>query len=304
MNRTAGFLFVLMTAVMLITAEPAHALGKKRRAQDTQAFPVRTVSVGRIYDTGFKLPDGRTQVNMQQALPILLATQIADGSDKIRVAALGSAPSRYVISGGVTSFVAEVADFGVTFGYKPGTGDVGNGSLQGANGKVDVRIGELEMDFHIVDTSVTPNVIVVAKFAAARDLGVQLEASMDFGDIDLGARFVYDSPVTKFFRRALKKIVERMSADPQTNFRMDWEATLTRVDFNLKRVFFGAGLRDGIEPRNVFTVYDGNRRMGEIRVERAEIDESSAFFKDDADGRLLESSRQGDPVRVFFKQAP
>ncbi|MBI2606151.1 MAG: hypothetical protein HYW49_08740 [Deltaproteobacteria bacterium] len=304
MNRTRAVFLVLTIFLVSSAGGTAHAMGKKRRAQDTQAFPVRTVSVGRIYDTGFKLPDGRNQVNMQQALPILLATQIADGSDKIRVAALGGTPARYVISGGVTSFVAEVADFGVTFGYKPGTGDVGNGSLQGANGKVDVRIGELEMDFHVVDTSVTPNVVVVAKFASARDLGVKLEATMDFGDIDLGARFVYDSPVTKFFRRALKKIVERMSEDPQTNFRMDWEAALTRVDFDLKRVFFEAGLRDGIEPRNVFTVYDGDRRIGEIRVERAELDQSSAFFKDDADGRLLKSSRQGDPVRVFFKQAP
>lgn len=308
--KQAFFLFVVsQVAALSLATSNVHAFGGRRPSAPsngigTQAFPARVVSVGTIYDTAFKLPDSRgMNVDMKKVLPVMLATQATEAGDKIRIASLEAPASRYVITGGLTSFVAEVNGFGITFGYKPSNGgDVGNGQLTGGEGKVDVRIGELEMDFHIVDTQ--SNQIVVAKFASANDLGVSLHAQVDFSQYQTALDFTRDSPIGKVIRRAMTKVIQKMTEDPKTNFYMDWSSKLAGVNLDLKRVFFNAGMVDSIQDGNVFTVYDGNVRLGEIKVEKADRASSTAYFVNDKDDKLLKSARAGDDVRVYFKEAP
>ena len=213
--------------------------------------------------------------------------------------------ARYVITGGVTSFVAEIATLGITFGYKP-QGDVGQGGLTGGEGKVKVRIGQLEMDFQIVDTQT--GVVVVAKHASANDFGIDLEAEVDFNSSDWGplnARFIYDSPLTPFFRKVLGRVISKMAEDPHTNFMMDWQTQVTRLNLSKKKLSIGTGMRGGIVTNNVLSVYDREaNHIGEIKVESADMESSTAAFKDDDDGRKLQASQIGDDVKIFFKEIP
>ena len=83
--------------------------------------------------------------------------------------------------------------------------------------------------------------------------------------------------------------------------------SLLKVAF-AEKIFFSAGNRDSIAGGNVFTVYDNNdMRLGEIKVRQAqdvEFEQTAASFKDDPNGALLKSVRQGDAVKIFFKGAP
>ncbi len=303
-RRKYGFAVFIFTLISM----NAFAFGKKRvdPNADTQAFPARTISLGKIYNTGFKLPDGKTQVDFQQALPIVIATTFTDFNDKIRIADLNNPPSstRYVVNGGVTSFVAEVAGLNIVFGYKPQIGDIGVGKLTGGEGKVKVVVSEFEMDFQIVDTQASPPTIIVAKYASARDVSVKLEFNIDFGQIQAGLDFVYNSPATETFRRLIRKVVDKMVQDPRTNFYLDWTGLVSKVDYDNHTLMINSGMRQAVGQNNVFTVYNGSDRIGEIRIDRLELDQAQAHFKDDDQFVKLNSTKAGDNLKVFFEKSP
>lgn len=306
-KKTSYSVLVSSVVLMIITnSQNAYSFGKKRvdPNADTQAFPARVVSLGKIYETGFKLPDGKSVVDFEQSLPIVIATTFTDFNDKIRIADLNTPPSHYVLNGGVTSFDANVVGLNVRFGYKPGVGDIGQGTIPSGTGTVGVKLNEFTMDFHIVDTESSPPTIIAAKFASAKELKIDLKVDIDFGQYQGGLDFVYNSPVTAVFRRLIRKVVDKMVEDPRTNFYMDWFGSISKVDYDNNTLFINAGMRQGIGQNNVFTVYDGTNRIGEIRVDRLELDQSLAHYKDDTQNTMLKSTKSGDSVRIFFGKSP
>ncbi|MEW6057444.1 MAG: hypothetical protein AB1540_12600 [Bdellovibrionota bacterium] len=300
----AAFCFVLTPSLAL-------AFGKKRKEPAppsvTQAYPTRVISIGRFLDTPFLLPDGKTRVDMGLLLPELARTEVTQATNKFRVSAQAGEGNgtlaRFVLRGGITSFEATSTSANIRFGYKPGLGDLASGVLSGAEGTLSFAIGSLGIDFHIIDTE-RQEVVAVGKGSALTGNG-KLEVSLDFKDIKSGADFVFNSPMSKVFRAAMRKAIDQMAKDPNTNFFMDWGATVTKVNYDLKRIFFGAGARDEIKPGNVFTLYDNaSMRIGEALVYETQHDQSVAAMRDDADQRLLRSVRAGDQVKIYYSEGP
>ncbi len=327
-----GVFFLLS---VFLFPDRAHPFGKKRKTveqpTETQAYPARYIAIGKLYDANFTLPDGKTKVDSSVALPQILITEMSN-SKKFRpiapimncvglaldaVAFTSSesssckssgnftdvASTRYVFRGGITSFEANIFSLGIKFGWKPGQ-DINSGNLKGGEGKVTLNVSELGMDFFIEDTAHIQRPVVIAKNASARELGLTLDVDIDFGSIETGVDFVWNSPVTPIFRSLIRKVINKMIQDPRTNFFLDWEANVIGVDLELKHLIFNAGLWDEVAAKNIFTVYDGLKRIGEIKVLNADHNNSSASFKDDSSDHLLKSVRQGDAVRLYFKETP
>lgn len=299
-----------LLAIMLIPAD-LHAFGKKRspnaEPKDTQAYPVRNISLGEISKTPFVLPDGKTPIDMSVALPELVQAVIEQTTHKFRVQ--NSAPSeefkpRYVFEGGVTSFEASIFEGKIKFGYKPGVGDIGEGVLTGVEGAVKVNLGSLGVAFRIIDTE-RGNETVASAMANAIAPGGSLEVVIDFGAIKTGPEFVLHPQMSKVFKSAIAKAVKKIVEDPSTNFLMDWSAQVTRVNRDSKRVEFNAGMRDDIQVNNVFRVYDGdNRLIGILKARETDHEFSSANFKDDSNDKKLNSVREGDAVKIYFQKNP
>lgn len=252
------------------------------------------------------LPDGKTRVDMSVMLPELILSEMVQSQNKLRprdATPVDDDKDRYILKGGLTSFEAENLKFSVKIGYKPGQGDVGSGSLVGVNGKVAFTIGTMEMDFHIIDTK--RHEVVAVGYGSALTGGGTIGVELDFGVIKTPMDFVYNSPMAPHFRKAVREAVLKMANNPWTNFLMDWTSSVLRVNRELGSIFFSSGARDGIEVNNVFTIYDRDDiRIGEVKVRSAEHEQSSAAFKDDSTGKLLESVRAGDSVKIFFKDTP
>jgi hypothetical protein len=316
-------IFMTLTRSLLISIlcftlfpAPSHAFGKKKPSApsepaDTQSYPTRVVSFGPFIDTPFTLPDGKTLIDVKSLLPLLVLTEMQQATNRLRgrgVIAPGSDnenKDRYELRGGITSFEASAFSGSISFGYKPGAGDIGHGVLVGGEGKVSFKIGSLGMDFNIVDNQ-RHEVVAVGRGSALSG-GVDLTVDLDFGVIKTPVDFVFNSPMTPIFRAAARNAILQMANDPNTNFFMDWDAQVTKIDMNLKRIFFNAGARDGIAASNVFTVYDDHEmRLGEIKVDGNVLDhdQAGAYFKADPNSTLINSTRIGDSVKIFFKDVP
>lgn len=307
-----SFLVVSVLAVSCLP-DAAFAFGKKRPAPpsepaDTQAYPTRIVSFGKFLSTPFMLPDGKTKVDMAVMLPEIMMTEMLQSQKKLRPRG-NSTPvdadpeDRFVLKGGVTAFEASNMSGSITIGYKPGVGDIGRGTLEGIEGKVTLNVGRLDMDFRIVDTE--RDQVVAAGHGSALMPGVTLEVDIDFGAIDTGADFVLKGPLAPIFRSAARKAILQMANDQDTNFLMSWSASVTRVNADVKRVFFSSGARDEIKVNDLFTIYDSNdMRIGEVKVRDAQHEQSAAQFKDDTNDKLLNSVRPGDTVKIFYHKPP
>ncbi len=308
---------LLLSLVVIALPTTGHAFGKKAPKPpappaETQAFPTRDILFGKFLPTVFTLPDGKTKVDMSVELPDLLLTQLTQSQKVLRVtdataaatdAGEGATPARYVLKGGLTSFEANNVTNSITIGYAPGVGDIGGGVLTGAEGTLSFNVGSLEMDFHIVDTQ-RQEVVAVGKGSALTG-GVGLTVDLNFGGIKVADDFIYRSAMTPHFQKAARDAILQMARDPNTNFLMDWSAQITNVNLTLGTLFFNSGARDQLSVGNMFTLYDNNSmRIGELRVQTVEHEQSSAVFKNDSDGKLLNSARNGDAVKIFFKSAP
>lgn len=307
-----AFLTSVLLLCSLSTLSEVHAFSKKRpkpqpqptSPAESQAYPTRVISFGKFLSTPFTLPDGKTKIDMSVMLPELLLTEMHQAQNKLRARGTapieGPEPDRFVLKGGITAFEASTMTGQITIGWKPGVGDIGNGIVSGAEGKVTLNVGVLDMDFHIVDTQRQQVVAVGRGHAVPAGLGAAV--TVDFGFIQTGADFVYRSPMAPLFRKAAREAVLQMARDPQTNFLMDWDAEVSRVLPEVGRVFFNAGARDDIHPGNVFTVYDSDfMRLGEVKVQSVEHESSGATYEDDPNGKLLGNTRVGDAVKIYFK---
>lgn len=311
---------VFCSIVLGLYSAEVHAFGSKRsnpvstEPPDTQAYPTRLVVMGEFFNTPISLPnEEKTIVDLKSLLPLLVVTEMSQVTSKIRVRASGqpnvaidrSLPeNRFELRGGITSFEASAFSGGVRFGYKPGIGDISNGAtLTGAQGSVTFKIGTLGMDYHIVDHQ-RKEVVAVGRGNAVVG-GVDLNVTLNFGDIETAADFVYRSPMTPIFRSAAREAILQMVNDPATNFYMDWTGSVTRLNFDFGKIFLNVGARDSIGLSNVFTVYDASdMRLGEIKVNSVEHEQSSAFFKNDSNQKILRSVRVGDRVKIYFPFVP
>lgn len=303
--------FLIPLCITLIPTD-VYAFGKKRTTPsepaDTQAYPVRDIMMGSISKTPFVLPDGKTPVDMSVVLPDLVQGVIEKTTSKFRVhksiPGAETRPARFAFEGGVTSFEASIFEGKIKFGYKPGVGDIGEGTLSGIEGAVKVNIGSLGVAFRIIDLE-RGNETVASAMANAVAPGGSLEVTIDFGAIKVGPEFVLNPEMAKVFNTAISKAVAAMAKDAQTNFLMDWTAVVSRVNRDTKRVDFNSGMRDDIQVNNVFRVYaEDDRLLGLLKVREVDHESSSAVFKDDASDKLLNSVREGDAVKIYFRKNP
>lgn len=319
MHRYLRTLSVLFIFTCVAYTQEANAFGKRRvltrkpaatpAASDTQAYPARTVSIGTLYDAQFFLPDGKTKVDSGLALKEILLTEISRATAKLHVEGLeipasepGSENQRFVIRGGITAFEANLTEWGLRFGYQRGTGDIGEGTAIGLNGEAKVQVGRLEVDFYIFDKK--RREIVGVGSGDARLLGLNLNITANFDDLETGMDFVRQAKVAAIFRSVVREAISNLVKSPRTNFLMDWERTVSAVDVDTHVLFFGAGTRDDIKVGDLFEIYDGNFPVGVVRVNTVGRDNAKASYKDDESGALLRGTREGDRVLIYFKETP
>ncbi len=293
--------------------DPAPSNPKPPQLSGTQAFPSRRVSFGNFYKSHFILPDGKTNVDLSVLLPELVLTSMTQATTKFRPGIMnhitedGVVPpepeDRFILRGGVTAFEAEIVNFNIRIGYKPGVGNISTGKVPEGKGELRVKIGQLDMDFYILDT-VTKEVVAVGK-ANSKTAGIQGEISIEFDKFKTAADFMYKSPMANVFRKVATRALTEMVKDPKTNFFMYWGATVGHVDPAAKIMMFDAGQRSDIAVGNVFSVYDNSKmRLGEVRVTETDFETSTAVFQNDTTGRLINSTRDGDTVKIYFFSVP
>jgi len=294
--------------------ESLHAFGPRRKptpppapGAETQAFPTRLISMGKFLETTFTLPDGKTQVDMSVHLPELFVTTLSQTTNRLRLRS--SKPiqdpngDRFVITGGITAFEANAYEGGIRIGYRAGAGDIGTGTLAGVSGGVRFAVSQLDMDFHVVDT--VRREVVAVGHGSAVGVGGKIDVTLDFGTIQTPADFVFKSPMAAVFRSALTKAVTQMANDPNTNFFMDWSSQVVGLGADVRALRLGVGARDAVALGNLFSVYDNSGlRIGEVKVQNIDFESSLATFKDDLEGRLYNSVRIGDTVKIRFLQLP
>ncbi|GEM_PF-1476368 len=300
----------------LFAVQDVHAFGKRRvltkknnKTKESQAYPVRDASIGKLYDAQFYLPDGRTRVDSGLALQEILLTEIPRATTKLRTNGLeqesgdSDAPKqRFVIRGGITAFEANLSEWGLKFGYHRGVGDIGEGSAVGLDGEVKVTVGRLEVDFYIFD-KVRREIVGVGS-GDARLLGLNLNVTASFNDLETGLDFVRQQKIATIFRSVVREAVKNLMKDPRTNFLMDWESTVASVDTDTRMLTFAGGARDEIKVGDLFEIYSGHFPIGTVVVNSVARDHSRASYKDDPSNGSLRETREGDRVLIFFKGAP
>jgi hypothetical protein len=289
-----------MLLSVFLVPQSVFAFGPKppQPPADTQAWPTRNVGLAQFLSTPFTLPNG-VKVDMSTQLPNIMPTEITQKSSG-RLRALNEATgARFVLKGGLTSFEANNFTNSLTIGFKPGTGDIGSGTIAGATGALTFNVGSLDMNFYIVDTA-DQEVVGVGQGSAVEG-GVGLSVSLDFTVITTADQFVFQSPMTPVITTAIDNALKQMTTDKNTNVQMDWSAQVTAVNTGAGTLVFNAGIQSNIQVNNVFNVYDNSGTViGEVKVTSVDASSATAAFKSDPGGKLLASVRPGDTVKIFF----
>lgn len=308
-------LFATLGALALTFAAPeAHGMGAKPAqpapTQPTQpapapisqqAKPYRYVELKKVTVPAFYLPNGN-RVDYNLDLNSLIESQI-NASRYLRTRmAVPEAPSRLVISGGITSFEADVVGANLKIGWNK------NGVLlpgQGVTGEATIRLTAMSMDFLVYDT-----VQKATRLSATTDQSLsnlQLEVKVNLADIQ--------GSFTMFYKEVLAKAVAKATADVMTRLenRSDfdsvyWESPVLGVDLNENFVAFGSGSADNVKVGDIFSLYTGcsaeetansqcfPRFLADVRVYQVGMSSSQAKPYTEADS--IQKVQKGDRVEV------
>jgi hypothetical protein len=265
------------------------------------------VTIANIYDGSFTLPDGKTKVNMAALLPEIMITEVSKTTNKIRVKGIDSGTNpqeHFVLQGGITAFQADLVDFGVSFGFAPGVGDLLASTLNiDVSGTANVRISQLDMDFNIYDN--VRKEVVAAGSSNADIVQGGLDFKVDVSVFNAGAAFVAAQPISDVIRKVMDNAISQIANDPKTNLYMDWSAQVTSVNVDDGTFMFNAGFRDDVVAKNLFQVYDSsNNLLGTAQVTQAQEEQSQAFFTTDGDGSAIKALKPGDQVRMYYFSLP
>ena len=266
-----------------------------------QAKPYRYMELARVSVPSFFLPNGnRADYNLD--LNTLLQSQINATRYLRTVAPNTEAPPRLLITGGITSFEADVMGANLKIGFNKG------GALlpgQNISGEVTLKVSALSMDFLIYD-----RVHKTTRLSSTSDQTLSklnITAKVNLAN--------YDGSVNLFYQEVVAKAVAQVAADAlkriedRTDFdNLYWAMPIVGRDLDQNFIGFNAGAADNVKVGDVFSIYSacepaaeaaGNcfsRFLSDVRV--YQVGQGTAQAKPFTDKDFLSQVQVGDRVEV------
>jgi hypothetical protein len=302
-------------ALTLATTEEAHAFGAKP-AEPTvpvnpapvqpapisqQAKPYRYLELDKVTVPSFFLPNG-SRVDYNIDLNALIQTKINESRYLRTRMSVPEAPSRLVITGGITSFEADVAGTNLKIGWNKG-GVLVPG--QTVTGEATIRLTSMSMDFLIYD-----RVTKATRLSASTDqtlTNLKLEVKVNLANIDLSLNSFYQQVLAEAVGRATADVMKRLEnrSDFDTVF---WQAAITGKDENAGVVGLSLGAADNVRVGDIYSIYTAcsaeetaagqcfSRFLADVRV--TQVGMSSAQAKAYTESDSLVKIQAGDRVEV------
>jgi hypothetical protein len=239
----------------------AEAGGKKppsppaENAGPTTPVPVRFVFLKPVNTKYFQLPNG-TRIDLSADFDALFNTAVTQaGAFAPTDSAGGGQPCDHHIEirATVSTMEFNIAQFGIKFGYVP-AGELS--TISNATGSLDVKVGQLAMDFSVWECVNGRCATVAANTQSSSTVDLNLQFTIDFSVIHTGASFLYRTPLADAFRKIMKKGMDTLSASPRLH-ELSWTAQVREVNSQSGEILFDQGVQSRLSPNQAFTVYAG-----------------------------------------------
>jgi hypothetical protein len=252
-----------------------------------QAKPYRYLELDKVTVPSFFLPNG-SRVDYNIDLNALIQTKINESRYLRTRMSVPEAPSRLVITGGITSFEADVAGTNLKIGWNKG-GVLVPG--QTVTGEATIRLTSMSMDFLIYD-----RVTKATRLSASTDqtlTNLKLEVKVNLANIDLS--------LNSFYQQVLAEAVGRATADVMKRLE-------NRSDFDAGVVGLSLGAADNVRVGDIYSIYTAcsaeetaagqcfSRFLADVRV--TQVGMSSAQAKAYTESDSLVKIQAGDRVEV------
>ncbi|MBC7690913.1 MAG: hypothetical protein H7222_04035 [Methylotenera sp.] len=303
----------------LVFSSPTHAAGKPRPQPTpdpvkvpamTQPSPVHPVHLLEVGTQAFHLPNG-AKIDLTADLPQILETSIsATPNFRVVNSTLSNGPlispvadpcvPHLELKAAITSLDLNVAGVGIKFGYSP-TGETG--TVTNMNGKVQLNVGLLAMDFSVRSCLNGQCETAVATYTTHATTDVSGQIEIDFGQIKTGTDFLFKTALGKLIRSSMDAGMQKLAASPYLD-RLPWKTSVTFFDPNTGEVTLGAGAESNLTGRQTFGVYQeipsagicpAYRSIAYIHTDRVDVGTSTAIIDQSFEGAIV---KVGDTIRI------
>lgn len=250
----------------------AHAMGKKKKkpAEPVLATPdpFREVVLGSVGTIPFQLPNG-TRVDLNLSLNDIYKTSLGATDNLRETTAPDPADPSYDacapyirLDAAVSSFELNLTQVGVSFGYTP-AGE--KQTVTDVTGTVDVRIGNITMDFQIRRCVGNRCTTVATSYANHLTAEAELGLKINFSEISAGTDLVTRTGLENVLRKIMVKGLVDLSRKPDISL-LPWSAIVTDSNPNHGTFMFQAGAIHRIGPKQTFEVQAVTAASGSCKV--------------------------------------
>ncbi len=279
--------------VGIFSASTAWSVGKKPAQPEgagptvatalSTPHPFRPAVLRPVGTRPFSLPNG-SRVDLTADLEVIFSTAVTNQSRFLPAEfQVGPDPCepRIELRAAVSTLELNVAELGITIGYKPTGENIPIGSL---TGKANVKVGTIAMDVGVWQCARGNCVELAAATASHATAGVGLSLEIDFGVVTTGPSLVANTQLGPILRTILQQAVAQLSRNPRLS-KLAWSATVREVSSDGGEVIFDAGTQGGLEPSQAFEVYapasaegscDVYRTVAALRSERVDTRSTTA----------------------------
>jgi hypothetical protein len=242
-------------------APPCWAAGKgsshpsvQVQAQAQTPRPFRPAQLRSVGTRPFQLPNG-SRVDLTADLDTMFSSLVTQQTRFLPLEAGDESPeclTRIELRANVSTFDLNVADIGIHFGWTP-QGEIGNSVTQ-LNGKTQVKIGTISMDFGVWQCTGSRCVEMAATTATHLTAGVNLNLEVDFTAATTGAAFVWNTALSQALRGIMEDGLQKLERNARIS-KLNWYATVREVDQESGTLLFDAGTASALRVGDAFEVY-------------------------------------------------
>lgn len=299
---TVGIVMGPFSSVAGGSKRPADPKNPKEPSYSTPS-PVRKAVLRPVGTQAFQLPNG-ARVDLAADLNAMLNTATTATETLSPTEYMGPpelCDTRIELRAAVSSLELNIAELGITVGYNP-SGDLG-GIVTGLNGSATVKLGTVAMDFSLWECVGLQCSSVAATTVTQMTSGVNLSFTVDFGVIETGPNFLYNTPLGGALRKIMMDGVKKLSQSTRLH-ELSWRATVREYHPELGILLFDRGDQDRLQTNQSFIVYaqsesnsfcDIYKPIAYIHTTQVDTISSYAMVDRTLDSRGV---RVGDPVLI------
>ena len=264
----ANSFFVFLTLMVLAhwsgLSQEAHGFGSKPVSSNppacgggetgwTTANPIRKVRLKKMSTQNFHLPNGQS-IDFSTDINTMFQSSVTNSGTFAPFDGTSANECDYWIElrGGVTSFVLNAFEMGISFGYSP-SGETGSG-ITSIQGKTKVRVGNIAMDFSVWECSSKGCSSIAATTASNLTTGYELNADIDFSEVKTATALIYQTPVGTLLRNIMTEGMKEVAHSERLS-ELSWSARVKEVFPTQGTFIMDAGSRSHILPFQTFSVY-------------------------------------------------